>query len=171
MHNWVPQRPDFKSALRVVKMFLNTQCYQYLWLTMWFHAKNQKKRSKNENCSIAHIARSSERKQWKKCKQCKLCKQFCQFRWRCYLHLWRYFFLCLLQHFLLQVEWGVGKCFEIGYFLPARICCSGPFRICWNAFIWFLDFPLILLGFPDSCFGCVSSSSFGGIKISITSLG
>ena len=41
MHNWVPQRPDFKSALRVVKMVLNTQCYQYLWLTMWFHAKNQ----------------------------------------------------------------------------------------------------------------------------------
>ena len=34
MHNLGPQRPDFKSALRVVKMVLNTQCYQYLWLTM-----------------------------------------------------------------------------------------------------------------------------------------
>ena len=33
----VAQRPDFKSALRVVKMVLNIQCYQYLWLTMWFH--------------------------------------------------------------------------------------------------------------------------------------
>ena len=34
MHNRVAQRPDFKSAVRVVKMVLNTQCYQYLWLTM-----------------------------------------------------------------------------------------------------------------------------------------
>ena len=49
MHNWVPQRPDFKSALRVVKMVLNNQCYSYLWLTMWFHAKNLKKHSKNQN--------------------------------------------------------------------------------------------------------------------------
>ena len=24
---------------KVVKMVLNTQCYQYLWLSMWFHAK------------------------------------------------------------------------------------------------------------------------------------
>ena len=34
MHNWVAQRPGFKSALRVVRMVLNTQCYQYLWLTI-----------------------------------------------------------------------------------------------------------------------------------------
>ena len=33
MHNQVAQTPDFKSALIVVKMVLNTQCYQYLWLT------------------------------------------------------------------------------------------------------------------------------------------
>ena len=39
MHNWVAQTPDFKSALRVVKMALNPQYYQYLGLTMWFHAK------------------------------------------------------------------------------------------------------------------------------------
>ena len=38
-YNWVAQRPEFKSALRVVKMVLNTQCYLYLWLTIWFHAK------------------------------------------------------------------------------------------------------------------------------------
>ena len=30
MYNWVAQGPDYKSALRVVKMVLNTQCYQYL---------------------------------------------------------------------------------------------------------------------------------------------
>ena len=42
MHNWVAQRSDFKSALRVVKTVLNTQCYQYLLLTMWFHAKKLK---------------------------------------------------------------------------------------------------------------------------------
>ena len=49
MYNSIAQRPDFKSALRVVKMVLNTQCCQYLWLTMWFHAKNPKKHSKNQN--------------------------------------------------------------------------------------------------------------------------
>ena len=50
MHNWVAQRPDFKSAVRVVIMVLNTQCYQYLWLTMWFHAKkSRKKHSKTQN--------------------------------------------------------------------------------------------------------------------------
>ena len=46
MHNWVAQRPDFKSAVRVVKMVLNTQYYQYLWLTMWFHAKIQRNTQK-----------------------------------------------------------------------------------------------------------------------------
>ena len=48
MHNWVAQRPDFKSALRVVEIVLNTQCYQYLCPTMWFHAKNQKKLKKTK---------------------------------------------------------------------------------------------------------------------------
>ena len=52
MHNWVPQRPDFKSALRVVKMLLNTQCYQYLWLSMWFHAKKSKETLKNQNWGV-----------------------------------------------------------------------------------------------------------------------
>ena len=52
MHNWVPQRPDFKSALRVVKMVLNTQCYQYLWLSMWFHAKKSKETLKNSKSLI-----------------------------------------------------------------------------------------------------------------------
>ena len=36
MYNQVAQRPDFKSALRVVEMVLNTQCYQYLWLMVYF---------------------------------------------------------------------------------------------------------------------------------------
>ena len=52
MHNWVAQRPDFKSALRVVEIVLNTQWYQYLRLTMWFHAKKSKetlKKSKSQN--------------------------------------------------------------------------------------------------------------------------
>ena len=52
MHNWGPQRPDFKSALRVVKMVLNTQCYQYLWLSMWFHAKKSKETLKNSKSLI-----------------------------------------------------------------------------------------------------------------------
>ena len=46
MHNWVAQRPVFRSALRVVKMVLNTQFYQYLWLTIWFHAKKIKRNTK-----------------------------------------------------------------------------------------------------------------------------
>ena len=41
MYNWVAQGPDFKSALRVVKMVLNTQCYQYL--TMQKIKRNTKK--------------------------------------------------------------------------------------------------------------------------------
>merc|ERR1711936_862108 len=51
-YNRGPQRPDFKSALRVVKMVLNTQCYQYLWLTMWFHAKKSKETLKNSKSLI-----------------------------------------------------------------------------------------------------------------------
>ena len=38
-YNLVAQGPDFKSALRVIKMVLNTQCYQYLCLTVCFYAK------------------------------------------------------------------------------------------------------------------------------------
>ena len=30
MHNWVPQRPDFKSALGVIKMVLNAQFHLYI---------------------------------------------------------------------------------------------------------------------------------------------
>ena len=41
---WVAQRPGFKSAVRVVKMILNTQCYQYLWLiAMRLHTKKLKR--------------------------------------------------------------------------------------------------------------------------------
>ena len=52
MHNWVAQTPNFKSALRVVKMVLDTQCYQYLWLSMWFHAKKSKETLKNSKSLI-----------------------------------------------------------------------------------------------------------------------
>lgn len=38
-----------QNTNRVVKMVLNTHCYLYLWLTMWFHAKNPKKHSKIRN--------------------------------------------------------------------------------------------------------------------------
>ena len=49
MYNWVAQRPAFKNAVRVIKKVQNTQCYQYLWLTMWFHAKKLKETLKNQN--------------------------------------------------------------------------------------------------------------------------
>ena len=51
-YNWVAQRRDFKSALRVVKMVLNTQCYLYLWLTVWFHAKKSKETPKKSKSLI-----------------------------------------------------------------------------------------------------------------------
>ena len=35
----VPKTSEFQSGPRVVKKVLNTQCYHYLWLTMWFHTK------------------------------------------------------------------------------------------------------------------------------------
>ena len=41
--------PNFEVVLEWWKLVLNTQCHQYLWLTMWFHAKNRKKHSKNQN--------------------------------------------------------------------------------------------------------------------------
>ena len=66
MHNWVPQRPDFKSALRVVEMVLNTQCYQYLWLTMWFHAKKSKETLKNSKSLILQCKFGSRAQKWPK---------------------------------------------------------------------------------------------------------
>jgi len=66
MHNWVEQRPDFKSALRVVKMVLNTQCYQYLWLTMWFHAKKSKETLKKSKSLILQCKFGSRAQKWPK---------------------------------------------------------------------------------------------------------
>ena len=42
-YDWCSQRPDFKSALRLVKAVLNNQCYLYLWLPLWFPAKKSTK--------------------------------------------------------------------------------------------------------------------------------
>ena len=66
MHNWVAQRPDFKSAVRVVKMVLNTQHYQYLWITMWFHAKKSKKTLKKSNSLILLCRFGSQAQKWPK---------------------------------------------------------------------------------------------------------
>ena len=66
MHNWVPQRPDFKSALRVVKIVLNTQCCQYLCLSMWFHAKKSKETLKNSKSLILQCKFSSRAQKWPK---------------------------------------------------------------------------------------------------------
>ena len=69
MYNWVAQRSDFKSALRVVKMVLNTQCYQYLWLTMWFHAKKLKETLKNSKSLILQCKFGSRAQKWPKIAQ------------------------------------------------------------------------------------------------------
>ena len=36
-------------------MVLNTQCYLYLWLTMWFHEKNPKKHWKSQSRRFYYI--------------------------------------------------------------------------------------------------------------------
>ena len=64
--NWVAQRPDFKSALGMVKMVLNTQCYQYLWLTMWFHAKKSKETLKKSKSLILLCKFGSRAQKWQK---------------------------------------------------------------------------------------------------------
>ena len=46
------QKSEFESGPGVVKMVLNTQCYQYLWLTMWFHAKKSKEALKKSKSLI-----------------------------------------------------------------------------------------------------------------------
>ena len=69
VHNWVAQRPDLKSVLRVVKMVLNTQCYQYLWLTIWFHAKSRKKRSKTQNRWFYNVNSAPEPRNDKNCQK------------------------------------------------------------------------------------------------------
>ena len=66
MYNRFAHRPDFKSAVRMVKMVLNTQCYQYLWLTVWFHAKNRKKHSKNQNRWFYHVNSAPELRNYQK---------------------------------------------------------------------------------------------------------
>ena len=62
----VAQRPDFKSAVRVVKMVLNSQCYQYLWLTMWFHAKKSKETLKKSKSLILQCKFGSRAQKWPK---------------------------------------------------------------------------------------------------------
>ena len=66
MHNWVAQTPDFKSALRVIKMVLNTQCYQYLWLAMWFHAKKSEETLKKSKSLILQCKFGSRPQKWPK---------------------------------------------------------------------------------------------------------
>ena len=66
MHNWVAQTLDFKSALRVVRMVLNTQCYQYLWLAMWFHVKKSEETLKKSKSPILQCKFGSRAQKWPK---------------------------------------------------------------------------------------------------------
>ena len=66
IYNWVAQRHGLKSALRVVKMVLNTQFYQYLWLSMWFHAKKSKETLKNSKSLILQCKFGSRAQKWPK---------------------------------------------------------------------------------------------------------
>ena len=49
-----------------VKMFLNTQCYLYLWLTMWFHAKKSKETLKKSKSLILLCKFGSRAQKWPK---------------------------------------------------------------------------------------------------------
>ena len=66
MHNWVAQTLDFKSALRVVRMVLNTQCYQYLWLAMWFHVKKSEETLKKSKSPILKCKFGFRAQKWSK---------------------------------------------------------------------------------------------------------
>ena len=80
MHNWV-ERPDFKSALRVVKIVLNTQYYLYPCLTMWFHAKHSKETlNKSKSPILLYKFGSRPHKSakipWKKLRSIAICSIF-----------------------------------------------------------------------------------------------
>ena len=62
----VPKTSEFQSGPSVVKVVLNTQCYQYLWLTLWFHTKDQKKPSKNQNRWFRYINWAPDRRNHQK---------------------------------------------------------------------------------------------------------
>ena len=51
-HISVPKTSEFQSGPRVVKMVLNTQCYQYLCLTMRFQKKQTKETLKKSKSLI-----------------------------------------------------------------------------------------------------------------------
>ena len=58
--------PHFKSALRVIKVVLNTQCYQYLWLAMWFHVKKSEETLKKSKSLILQCKFGSRAQKWPK---------------------------------------------------------------------------------------------------------
>ena len=58
-----PKNFEFKSGPRMV---LNTQCYQYLWLSMWFHAKKSKETPKNSKSLILQCKFGSRAQKWPK---------------------------------------------------------------------------------------------------------
>ena len=62
----VPKKSQFQSGPRVVKIVLNTQCYLYLWLTMWFHAKKSKETLKNSKSLILQCKFGSRAQKWPK---------------------------------------------------------------------------------------------------------
>ena len=66
MHNWVAQTLYFKSALRVVQMVLNTQCYQYLWLAMWFHVKKSEETLQKSKSPILQCKFGIRAQKWPK---------------------------------------------------------------------------------------------------------
>ena len=55
------------SNLKVVlKMVLNTTCYQYLWMKMWFHAKQSKETLKKPKSLILPYKFGSRAQKWLK---------------------------------------------------------------------------------------------------------
>ena len=56
----------FQKCSQSGKMVLNTQCYQYLWLSMWFHAKKLKETLKNPKSLILQCKFGSRAQKWPK---------------------------------------------------------------------------------------------------------
>ena len=81
----VPKTSEFQSGPRVVKKVLNTQSYQYLWLTIWFHTSKSKEMLKKTKSLILLYKIGSKAQKWLKiAKKTDHSIAICSFFWMVY---------------------------------------------------------------------------------------
>ena len=99
LHNSPKSLREFKSDPRVVKMVLNTQCYQYLWLKMWFHTKKSKETLKKPKSLILQCKFGSRAQKWPKTTK----KRITQSQFTHFFCIGMVYFRCLLVNPHVQV--------------------------------------------------------------------